>query len=172
MIKKKIDFTVAAVTYFLSPLLCLTRQCSPVHVCAYSSCARCRAKVMGSRRKARSRVHGGVKEPRARLLFAPPPTPPLFLPTGGCVPGATAASLSNKPANAHNLFVFLRLWELPRQESSSITTSAGAASLARRIPPRLLHLLLPVYTPTGSPRAQHKHAALQQFFSNVLILKR
>lgn len=65
---KESNFIVVALSYFLSPLLCLTRLCS---VCVHSPRAQCRPEVMGSRRKVRSRVHGGVKEPRARLLFAP-----------------------------------------------------------------------------------------------------
>lgn len=92
------------------------------------STVRVRAEVMGSRRKVRSRVHGGVKEPRARLLFAPPPPPSRFLPTGGCAPGATAASPRNSPQTRTTCLFFCVYETFPRQENSSITTSVGAAS--------------------------------------------
>lgn len=69
------------------PWLCIiglwTRWCSfswPLHeqthtmlrvrVRSRGMWAKCRAEVMGSSRKVRSRVHGGVKETRPRLLFA------------------------------------------------------------------------------------------------------
>lgn len=129
------------------------------------------AAVMGSRRKVRSRVHGGVKEPRARLLPAPPSPPSRFLPTGGCAPGSTAASASNSP-QTRTTCLFLCVYEtFPRQESRSITTSVGAAAgRALCSPARLPHnsfvsslhvkFWLPVYTFAGSLSSQHKHAAL------------
>lgn len=107
----------------------LTTQRSTVRVRARVNFARS-AEVMGSRRKVKSWVHGGVKEPRARLLFAPPPPPPRFLPTGGCAPGATAASPSNSPQTRTTCLFFCVYEPFPRQENSSITTSVGAASWA------------------------------------------
>lgn len=72
----------------------LTLQRSTVRVRAHVHAVRS-AEVMGSRRKVRSRVHGGVKEARDRLLFAPPP--PRFLPTGGCGPGGHSGLTEQQP---------------------------------------------------------------------------
>ena len=84
-------------------------------------------RVQGSAtRKVRSRVHGGVKEPRARLLFAPPPPAPRFLPTGGCAPAATAASPRHSPQR-RTTCLCCASETFPRQENSGITTSVGAA---------------------------------------------
>lgn len=103
---------------------------------------------MGSRRKVRSRVHGGVKEARDRLLFAPPPPPPTasFL-QEDVAPAATAASPSNSLANAHRLFVLLRAWDLPPagkqqhhrvggccQPSALLPSSAAARSFCLQPP--------------------------------------
>lgn len=141
---------------------------------------------MGSRRKVRSRVHGGVKEARDRLLFAPPlppPAPPLpsyrrMWPRRPQRPHRATASQTRTGC------LFCCAYEtFPRQENSSITASAAAASRALCCPPQLPHgpfvcslhdvkFLLPVYTFTGSLSFQPKHAALSQFFSNVLIQKK
>lgn len=76
----------------------------------------CRAEVMGSSRKVRSRVHGGVMETWPWLLFA------FFLSLSlhnsasflqEDVSSVPPSSPRNNPVTAQTLFVFLRLLNLP-----------------------------------------------------------
>lgn len=96
-------------------------------------------RVQGSAtRKVRSRVHGGVKEPRARLLFAPPP-PGSPLPSyrrmcPGCHGGLTAP----QPAKAHNLFV-LCVRDLPPAGKQRHHHVSRCRRWALCSPPRLPH---------------------------------
>lgn len=86
--------------------------------CARALRSACRAGLMGSSRKVRSRVHGGVKETRPRLLFAPlSPSYRMMCPQ--------RRRLTPQPPRHRTLFVFLRLLNLPPtgKVTPPITTS-------------------------------------------------
>lgn len=131
------------------------------------------SEVMGSRRKVRSRVHGGVKEPRARLLFAPPPPhlPSSFLQEDvSSVPQRPHLATSPQTRTTCLFFCVYETFPDRTQQHHHVSrccqfsafhpTSAPAQFFCLQ-PPRG-EVLLPVYTFTGSPSSQHNHAALFQ----------
>lgn len=80
---------------------------------------RCRAEVMGSSRKVRSRVHGGVTETQLWPMFvyffgcAFFSSQLRFLPRGGCVQCVPPCSTQTNRVTAQPVFVFLSLLNLP-----------------------------------------------------------
>lgn len=112
----------------VSGFILLALQRSTVRARAHSART---AEVRGSSRKVRSRVHSGVKEPGARLLFGPPPPAPRFLPTEGCGPGCHSGLGPQQPATARNsphrrtACLFLCVYEsFPRQLAALLGSGA------------------------------------------------
>lgn len=103
----------------------------------------CRAEVMGSSRKVRSRVHGGVIETRPWLLFAfffsPLHNSASFLPTEGCVQCATVLTPQQPRHRTDPVCFSAFIKSSPGRKTTNITTSLHWAlvSLALRIPPWL-----------------------------------
>lgn len=104
--------------------------------CACALCgmwAKCRAEVMGSSRKVRSRVQGGVKETRSWLLFAFFPQL-RFLPTEGCVQCATVLT-PQQPRHCTGRVCFSAfIKSSPGRKTTNITTSLGAGEFSTLYP--------------------------------------
>lgn len=93
--------------------------------------AKCRAEVMGSSRKVRSRVHARVKETRPWLLFAFFFSLQLgILPTGGCVRSATVLT-PQQPRHCTDSVCFSPfIKSSPGRKTTNITTSLGAGEFS------------------------------------------
>lgn len=84
---------------------------------------------MGSSRKVRSRVHGGVKETRPWLLFASFPQL-RFLPTGGCVQCATVLTPQQPRHRTDRVCFSAFIKSSPGRKTTNITTSLGAGEFS------------------------------------------